>query len=278
MVAKIHKSLLPPYNFFYLHLRHLQLGEVPVASVSKEALERPRHLMEAFWHANAMGFSIDRTGYPLGETTGPTISVEQKNQFEKLLDSIKNKKLTDYYAKDSIFTNRPNLKGSFKEQEVEFICRLGKMLSFINLKEDDKDYLIFIANNQDLIKDLVSIETRTFSENSLEAFTFLPAVLKTLKDKIMPDKQTGEILRVFLSLQKQLYLSVPSFIKSLGNNRTIPLFRLSNNQDDMLKNFANSADKQGFHFEATMGDFISIDLVVGPVPEPISNAQTMDFH
>lgn len=251
-------------NFFYLHLRHLLLGEVPVASVPKQALNRPRDLMVAFWYANAMGFNIEKP-YPMGEKTGPTITDEQNDQFEKLLTAMETKNLTDYYSNGSIFNDRANLKKSFTEQEVEFICRLGKMLAFIGLKEDDKDYLIFVTNNSALIKELVSLESKTFIECNIEAFTFLPAVLKALRERIMPENQIGEILGAFLSLQKQLYLSTPCVIESLGNNRTIPLFGLSSAQDDMLKKFTNSSDKQQFHFEASMGNFIGINLVDGPV-------------
>lgn len=253
-------------EFFYLHLRHLQLGEVPVESVSKDALEQPRNLMVAFWYANATGFSIGNPGYPIGENTGPTISDDQRDQFEKLLVALRNNNLTDYYAKDSIFKERPNLRASFSREEVEFICRLGKMLSFVNLKEDDTDYLAFVVKNEALIKDLVSLETKTFSEHKIEAFTFLPAVLKALKERVMPEKQTAEILGMFLSLQRQLYLSTPMIIECLGANRTIPLYGLSTSQDQMLKMFADSDNKQDFHFEASMDNFINVKLVDGPVP------------
>lgn len=279
MVAKA-PAIFPIYNklseqakqvikdeFFYLHLRHLQLGEVPVASIPKTTLARKRDLMVAFWYANSMGFAIDRPNYPLGEGTGPTISEDQKQQFTMLVVSMDNNDLTDYYAKDSIFVGRTNLKNSFSKQAVEFICRLGKMLSFVGLKENDENYLQFVGAHQSEIEDLVSLETAIFSDHSIEAFTFLPAVLKALKENIMSDKTVGKVLEVFIDLQKQLYLSVPGLINNIGNNRTIPLFDLSKTQDDMLKKFANSDNRSEFHFVASMQNFINVNLVDGPVPE-----------
>jgi hypothetical protein len=104
---------------------------VPVVSAPKQALNRSRDLMVAFWYANAMGFNIEKP-YPLGEKTGPTINDAQVEQFGKLLAAMDNHHLTDYYSKDSIFNGRPHLKTLFSEEEVELICRLGKMLSFIS--------------------------------------------------------------------------------------------------------------------------------------------------
>ena len=270
-------ELFPAYNaltaeakeaikdkFFYLHLRHLQLGEVPISSIPKDTWEKSRELMVAFWHVNAMGFSIDTPQYPLGETTAPTISVEQNQQFKNLLQALVKNDLTGYYAKQSIFSQRDDLKNQFIENEVEFICRLGKMLGFINLTEVDDNYIVFIEQNTLLIKEVAAEEAKTFALHQLQAVTFLPAVLKELQ-KVMQDKPLPDILAVFLALQKQLYRSIPNFIDNVGENRTIPLFGLSKNPDNILQKFVDTADKTQFYFEASMNNFINVELKNGPV-------------
>jgi beta-phosphoglucomutase len=256
-------------EFFYLHLRHLQLGEVPVASIPQDSLKKPRDLMVAFWYANSMGFNLEKL-YSLGEKTGPTISDGQKASFKELIDAIDSGNLSSYYLKNSIFDKKPVLKVLFSEQEIEFICRLGKMLSFVNLQENDKSFALFVYANSELIKMVSSLESKMFSEYRIEAFTFLPAVLEALTWRIMPGQPVGEILRAFLSLQKQLYLSVPHIVKDLGNNRTVPLFSLSQHQDDMLIKFTSSSDKELFHFEASVRDFIKINMNEGPVPNAVN--------
>jgi len=270
-------ELFPAYNalneeakaaikdkFFYLHLRHLQLGEVPISSVPQETWQKPRELMIAFWSINAAGFSIDTPQYPLGQTTIPTISPEQDQQFKSLIQAIDENNLTGYYAKQSIFSKRADLSNQFTENEIEFICRLGKMLAFIHLTEADEDYVTFIEQSAPLIKEVAAEEANVFTLHQLQAVTFLPAVLKELQ-KVMADKPLSEILSVFLALQKQLYLSVPSFIDTVGENRTLPLFGLSKNPNGILQNFAHAADKSQFHFEGAMNDFINIELKNGPV-------------
>jgi hypothetical protein len=86
-----------------------------------------------------------------------------------------------------------------------------------------------------------------------------------MQDKLLPD-----ILTVFLALQKQLYLSIPNFIDDVGKNRTIPLFGLSKNPDNILQKFVDAADKTQFHFEASMNQFINIELETGSVLHPIA--------
>ncbi len=252
-------------KFFYLHLRHLQLGEVPAASVPQRTLQRSRVLMDAFWYLNACGFNIEKN-YALGESTSETFDRPFEDKFYALLAALDGGVLINYYLANSVFDGRENLKQSFNPMEQEFICRLEKMLAFITL-DNNFEYQKFIYNQSTLIKSVAALETKIFSECSIEAITFLPAVLKNLKEKIMQGKTEEEVLIVFLELQRQLYLSIPNFIAALGDNRTIPLFGLSSQQDAMLAKFASSPDRTAFHFEASVGNFINIQLADEPVPQ-----------
>lgn len=227
----------------YFHMRHLQLGEVPAETIKpflKEAQEKPESLtlMGYFWLVNLTGFDpVPEGKNPANH--GSTASETRLNCFKELesvlVECVKQNStisLTNYYASkipQSIKTKFANCDDCMKS----FVARLS-MLASDKLPENVVGQLLE-NTDYNLLEQVSRLENFAYKKLSLTAITFLPAVFWKLGQL---DSKLDNVLKTYLVLQKKLFEWIANSTEiegTLGINRSIPLFSISQNSDFLEK-------------------------------------------
>ncbi|MBU1926150.1 MAG: hypothetical protein KKI20_00055, partial [Gammaproteobacteria bacterium] len=245
-------------NLFYLHLRHLQLGEVPTASLSEfkgllnhESVGNKVQLMKRFWLLNWFGFAAAERG----DEEGPTCTNEQYKAFlnvqscvEACVENENLQSLQAFYA-----ANVPEEVTDLSDAGKELYGRLVMML------QNDAEAIASLRTLSTNIESAARIEQDTFAEYKLQAVTFLPAVYWKINE-LASEKSAKEKISLLLKLQTKVLEAVPGCFEKLGRNRTLPLFALSKNFGNALGKFIENPKNYGF--ELSVDQYVNVTPVL----------------
>ena len=266
-------------NIFYIHLRHLQFGEVPTSSLNafKETLNEAQEiarqklqLMSAFWLANLLGFEKISDG-TRGEEQFSTASKERVAEFFRVDETLKKcisekslEPMQNFYE-----TTLASSQVDFKESSVNEKALLGRLYALLNDRygrETMPEIFAKIAKHKGLmqkISELAVLEEQQFSTFKLQAITFLPAVYWKL-DEIMDKAPIEDKLMRYVQLQIQLLQSVPTFMDTLDRDRSIPLFSIKENKDGFLEKLIRSPENVEFKLSVN-SPFLTVSGTLKPV-------------
>lgn len=268
-------------DLFYLHQRHLQFGEIPLSALSDftavvlEGNHRRLQLMDAFWLLNLMGFELPKNdeSNKMGNF-GPTMTEQNLFQLlslQKTLHSCLDQKtlepLETFYSQKvaHLFTGETTMP----ESSQAFTARLMMLLQVKNDNATANELLSSLITKQPkLLEETANAEGSCFKQLGLQAITFTPAVLWKLQS-INSDRNSNDVLSIFLKFQRALFRALPSVKDNLNGNLSIPLFAISQDKE-FLGNFSCHPDYD-LRLELNIGRFITLKArCVAPVAKPIA--------
>lgn len=276
-------------NIFYLHCRHLQLGEVPAQSLSEfQALitnefagkaKEGLMLQKAFWLVNWMGFDAGKLSEAQkAEDFGSTATKDQIRQYLKLhqflsvcAETGSLQPLNNFYL-----TQIPNeLKNTLTENCLDDSTKVfvGRLLALLQMKQNPDDALNTInsllatENGAELIAKTASAESQVYKKLKLQAITFLPAVYWKLQE-INEEKAPAEILKIFLKFQTAFFAALPEIKEQLKDNLVVPLFGIGQDTNSILTNFSKYPD-YSLQLAIEIGRFMTVNAkAVAPKAQP----------
>lgn len=278
-------------NIFYLHCRHLQLGEVPAQSLSEfQALitnefagktQERLMLQKAFWLVNWMGFDAHKlsvTDSKKAENFGSTATKDQIRQYHQLhqhllecADMGSLEPLSNFYL-----TQIPDgLSNTLRETGLGNSVKVfvGRLLALLQMRQSSDDALNIInsilatENGAEVIAKTASAESQVYETLKLQAITFLPAVYWKLQE-INEDKTPTEILSIYLKFQTAFFAALPEVKEQLKDNLVVPLFGIGQDTNSILTNFSKHAD-YALRLNIEIGKFMTVNAkAVAPKAQP----------